>query len=167
VLEETNEGIDRNFKSLQKTETSIKNAENIINSLSDQFDALRTSIEFLASQNEKASEAVEKVSTLDASLAHLEKRIADMDVAREWLARTETELNAVYKEAKEHLNLTKALYAKEGGKAPAAGKGPPAPRERENVFRLKNQGFKNEEIANALGLSIGEVGLILELGSRR
>jgi len=165
VLEETNDGIDRNFKALQKTETSIKNAENIITKLSDQFEELRSSIEFLASQNDKAAEAVDKVSTLDTSIAHLEKRIADMNVAREWLARTETELKALDKDAKEYLKLTKSLF--ESGKTQApSSKGAPAPRERENILKLKSQGWKIEDIANALKMSKGEVELIIEIASR-
>jgi DNA-binding NarL/FixJ family response regulator len=37
---------------------------------------------------------------------------------------------------------------------------------RDNVLRLKGQGWPNENIANTLNLSISEVELVLELASR-
>jgi len=166
VLEETNESIDRNFKMLQKTETAIKNAENIINVLSDQFDNMRSSIEALAVENVKATDAVEKITVLDESLVQLEKRIADMNVAREWLARTETELKALDKDARTHLKLAKGLFERESGKAAVTSKGAPPPQDRDNVLRLKDQGWTIEEIANAMNMGRGEVELILEIGSR-
>jgi DNA repair exonuclease SbcCD ATPase subunit len=168
VLEETNESIDRNFKMLQKTETAIKNSENIINAISDQFESLRTSIETLAAENEKATDAVEKISVLDESLTQLNKRIEEMNIAREWLARTETELKALNKEAKTHVKLAKGLFEREGGKAVSASssKGAPPPQDRDNVLKLKEQGWTTEEIANAMNMGRGEVELILEIGSR-
>ncbi|MDR0324302.1 MAG: hypothetical protein LBI12_07640, partial [Treponema sp.] len=167
VLEETNEGIDRNFKALQKTESAIKNADKIINELSDQFDSLRSSIEALAAENAKATEAAEKITILDESLAKIENRITEMNVAREWLARTETELKALNKDAKTHVNLAKGLISRESGKAAAlTSKGAPAPQDRDNVIRLKEQGWTVEEIANAMNMGRGEVELILEIGSR-
>jgi len=104
---------------------------------------------------------------LDESLGQIEKRIADMNVAREWLARTETELKALDKDARTHLKLAKGLFEREGGKATVpAGKGAPPPQDRDNVIRLKEQGWTVEEIANAMNIGRGEVELILEIGSR-
>jgi DNA repair exonuclease SbcCD ATPase subunit len=166
VLEQTNEGIDRNFKDLQKTETAIKNADKIITSLSKQFESLRTSIELLASQNEKASNAVDKIASLDESLAQIEKRINDLNVAREWLARTETELIALDKDAKSLLKITKGAIDKEKGKTPQKSEGSVTPQEREDILRLKGQGWTTEEIAQAVHRSRSEIELLLELASR-
>jgi len=168
ILEETNEGIDRNFKSLQETENAIKNSEKIIMALSDQFDNLRISIEALAAENQKAENAVEKITILEDSLTQIEKRIAEMNVAREWLARTETELKALDKDTREHLKLAKSLIDRENKKSTPApsGKGAPPPQDRDNVLRLKEQGWTVEEIANAMNMGRGEVELILEIGSR-
>jgi DNA-binding NarL/FixJ family response regulator len=135
--------------------------------LSNQFEELRASIEFLASQNDKAKEAVDKVSTLDQSIAQLEKRIAGMNVAREWLARTETELKALDKDAREYLKLTKSLLSRESGKTQApSSKGAPTPRDRETIMKLKSQGWTVKEIADSLKMSIGEVELTIEIASR-
>jgi chromosome segregation ATPase len=170
ILEETNNGIDRNFKALQESEAALKKAGEEIAQLAALSESIRSAIETLALENEKAKEAAEKLDTLDDSLTLIEKRIAEMEVAREWLARTETELAALDKDAQTQLRLTRSLLDREGGKITAAagkkGKGAPPPQDRDNVIRLKRQGWTVEEIANTLHLSKGEVELILELGSR-
>jgi len=167
VLEETNEGIDRNFKMLQKTETAIKNAEIIITKLSQQFENISTSIVALAAENEKAADAVEKITTLDENLAQIEKRITEMNVAREWLVNSEAELNRLNKDIRTMLNLTKTQVDKESGKVSApAVKGGATPQIRDNVISLKRQGWSEEEIASSMKLSRNEVSLILELATR-
>jgi predicted RNase H-like nuclease (RuvC/YqgF family) len=166
VLEETNKGIDINFKSMQKAETSIKNAEKIINALSDQFEHLRTSIENLAAENIKAHDAAEKITILNESLTLIEKRIEDMNVAREWIANTETRLTKLDKDMKEHLKLARTIVDKDGKASLEKSRGAPAPQDRDNVIRLKGQGWTVEEISKAMNFSIGEVELILEIGSR-
>jgi hypothetical protein len=92
-----------------------------------------------------------------------------MNIAREWLARTETELQALDKDAQTQLRLTRSLLDRESGKTEAKkGKpkgGSPPPQIRDNVKRLKIQKWSVEEIANTLDISIGEVELILELES--
>jgi chromosome segregation ATPase len=166
VLEETQEGIDRNFISLQKTETDIKNAGKTISSMSDQFDRLNASIEALAAENEKATNAIEKITTLEESLVTIEKRIIEMNVAREWLASAETRLGEINKEAREYVRLAKGLFEKGKGKESEKGKESPAPLDRENIRRLRDQGWGEEEIASAMKVSISEVQLILELMKR-
>ena len=170
VLEETNDGIDRNFRALQESETALKKINDAIYQLSAEAGALRASIQTISGESEKAREAADKLSTLDENLVHIEKRIAEMQVAREWLARTETELAILDKDAQSQLRLTRSLLDREGGKISAAsgkaGKGAPPPQDRDNVIRLKRQGWSVEEIANTLHLSKGEVELILEIGSK-
>ena len=102
----------------------------------------------------------------------MEKRIAEMNVARESLARLATELQNLDKDAQDQLNLTRTLLNREEGKnqGRAAGKaaddGAPPPRDRENIIRLKRQGWSIDEIARSMKISKGEVELILELGPK-
>ena len=172
TLEETNAGIDRNFKALQESEEALKNAAEDIDRLSIETESLRASIEVLSSENEKARDAAEKLSTLDESLNLIENRIAEMNVAREWLARTETELRALDKDAQNQLRLTRSLLDRESGKTATSAKalagkggakGAPPPRDRDNIIKLRRGGWTVEEIAKAEKISIGEVELILEL----
>ncbi|MDR0583766.1 MAG: hypothetical protein LBG57_05370 [Treponema sp.] len=175
TLEETNAGIDRNFKTLQETEGALKNAAEEIDRLSVEAESLRVSIEALSPENEKAREAAEKLSTLDESLNLIENRIAEMNVAREWLARTETELRALDKDAQNQLRLTRSLLDRESGKTAASAKAPagkrgskgaPPPRDRDNIIKLRRQGWTVEEIADTMNISKGEVELVLELNPK-
>jgi chromosome segregation ATPase len=167
ILDAINEGIARNFKDLQKTEGAIKNAEKIINTLADQFDNLHTSIEALAAESVKATDATEKITALDGALSQIEKRISEMNIAREWLARIETELSNLDKDIKNRYNQTKTLLEKGSGKAASGDDmGALTPQVRENVIRLRKQGFTVEEISGTMKLSRGAVELILEVATR-
>jgi predicted RNase H-like nuclease (RuvC/YqgF family) len=169
ILEETNSGIDRNFKALQSSEAAIKKAGEDITLLSDQAESLRSTVETLSAESEKARDATEKIAVLDESVSLIEKRIADMQVAREWLARNETELKKLDQDVQQTLRLTRSILERESGKADASGKtggkGALPPRDRENVIRLKRAGYTVEQIANTMKISQGEVELILEIGS--
>jgi chromosome segregation ATPase len=168
TMEETNAGIDRNFRALQESEAALAKADEAISLLGGETETLRVSIETLANENGKARDAADKLSTLDESLSLIEKRIAEMNVAREWLARTETELRALDKDAQTQLRLTRSLLDRDaktpGGKA--GPKGAPPPRDRDNIIKLRRQGWTVEEIAKTMDISKGEVELVLELSPR-
>jgi len=170
ALQETNDGIDRNFKALQEDEESIKKLEDTLLSLKTSLEAVENSVVTLSAENEKARDAAEKLSTLDETVKWMEKRIAEMNVARESLARLATELQNLDKDAQDQLNLTRSLLNREEGKNEglAAGKADsaPPPRDRENVIRLKRQGWNIDDIARTMRISKGEVELILELGPK-
>ena len=122
-------------------------------------------------ENEKARDAAEKLSTLDDSVKWLEKRIAEMNIAREGLARLATELQNLDKDAQTHLKLTRSLLDRESGKTAGRTGKPsddwaPPPRDRENIISLKRKGWTIDEIARTMNLSRGEVELILELGPK-
>jgi chromosome segregation ATPase len=164
ILEETNTGIDRNFKILQETEESARRAGEELDRIGDEVESLHASIEQLAADNGKALDTMDKLAALDDTLAHIEKRIGEMQVARDWLARTETRLTELDKQAQSELRLIGSLLNRDGKPAPA-GKGAPPPRDRDNIIKLHRQGWKKEEIAKTLDISIGEVELILEFHS--
>ena len=180
TLQETNDSIDRNFKTLQEDELLVKKLENTISTLKIEMEAIQSSVQTLSEENEKARDAAAKLSTLDETVKWLEKRIAEMNVARESLARLASELQNLDKDAQDQLNLTRSLLNREEGKiagraaGKAAGKtagktaddGAPPPRDRENIIRLKRQGWSIDEIARSMKISKGEVELILELGPK-
>jgi chromosome segregation ATPase len=164
ILEETNNGIDQNFKALQESEEAVRRTGEELARISRETETLREAIETLAADSGKARETMEKLDILDESLALIEKRIAQMQVAREWLARTETQLEELDKQAQNELRLISSLLNRESGKTPDAGKGSLLPRDRDNVIRLRRQGWNVEEIAKSMKISRDEVDLILEIG---
>jgi DNA repair exonuclease SbcCD ATPase subunit len=163
VLEETNKGIDDNFQAIQKTEKALERFKDDLLRIGDTQAAIHSSIEQLGAENEKVREAAEKTASLDELLTTLEDRIEKMQDAREWLARIEKRFD----------ELNKSTQAQVKTLIRGGGKGTAKPRSggipiavRENVGKLKQQGWTGEEIAANLNLSIGEVELILEVGPK-
>ncbi|MBT3272899.1 MAG: hypothetical protein HN368_07080, partial [Spirochaetales bacterium] len=107
------------------------------------------------------------LENLEDTLEEVEERIEKMQQAREWLARTETRLSEVSKQAEDQVKLMGSLM-KEGAKSGRGkDKGAPSLSSRDMVIRLAHQGWKPEQIMQATKLSRGEVELILELNTKK
>ena len=164
ALETTNLGIDRNFKALQEAEVNLKRFTDNLDRLSREQDSLQVAVERLNGESSKAQSAADKLSSLADELPVIEKRIQEIQVAREWLARTETRLKDLDKDIQDRLKLVNSVMKSEGGKVPV--KGAPAQSTRESAVKLARQGWKVDEIASALKLSKSEVELILEIAPK-
>jgi DNA repair exonuclease SbcCD ATPase subunit len=165
VLEETNSGIERNFKALQDTEEEGKALGDNLTKLSVDLDTMKAMVEQLAAGSEKAQAVTEKLTTLDETLADLDQRIQAMQQAREWLARLETRLNETYKEAHGMVELAGNIIRRDEAKNTET-KGAPPLSVRDNVIRLAHSGWKTAEIARACKISQAEVELILEMAPK-
>ncbi|MDR2757819.1 MAG: hypothetical protein LBB78_00390 [Spirochaetaceae bacterium] len=165
TLEATNTGIDRNFKTLQETEAAVHHLNEDLGRFSEELESIRMSIEKLSRDNENAKEASEKLSALDLNVMDIERRIDAMQVAREWLARTETRLDELNRQTQDQLKLMGSILKEERGKGVPKERGAPPLAVRENVIKLHRQGWSVDEIARSLKLAKGEVELILELGT--
>jgi chromosome segregation ATPase len=164
ILEATNNGIDRNFKALQETETVIWHFREDLDRLTGDLEPIRSTVDRLSQSSEKALEASEKLSTLDLTLKEIEDRIDSMQVAREWLAAAETRLEELNRKAQEQVRIMGSLLKEGRGKDSPQNKGAPPLAKRENIISLHRQGWKVDEIARTLKLSKGEVELVLEIG---
>ena len=165
VLEETNRGIERNFQILEETELALRKCRDNIDRSEEELDSLRLSINTLSAASEKAKEAQDKLNFLDSNLVLLEERIEKMQIAREWLARTETHFEELNREVHDELKMMETVL-KDQTKKTGASKGAPPPSARDAVIRLRRQGWGSEEIARNLKISRGEVELILEMGAK-
>jgi chromosome segregation ATPase len=166
ILEETNDGIARNFKALQESEETARQAGEELTRIAQEIDSLHAAVGVLAEDNGKARETIDKLGFLDESLTLIEKRISEMQTAREWLARTETRLAELDQQAQSQLRLTSSLLNKESGKPPASGTDTLPPRDRENIIKLHNQGWTIDQIAASYHRAKSEIELILEIGIR-
>ncbi|MDR0630061.1 MAG: hypothetical protein LBG24_10580 [Treponema sp.] len=162
TLDITNDGIDRNFKSLQESERLTQSITQDLQHLSDEIEALRAALEALNLENKQARETADKLSLLDQSLSSIEERIENMQKARQWLADIETRLEKLNKEAQEQVKLMGGLM-KDGGKLTPQDKGAPPLGVRDNIIRLARLGWTVNEIARAVKCGKGEVELILEI----
>lgn len=162
VIDATTESIDKNFQFLEDLEGQVRSLKNVVTSIPDQIHEISNKIEPLSKNKKKADDAIEKLKNLDTLLNDIENRTENMQKAREWLAKTETRLEEVNKQAQAQVKLLGTLL-KEGGKSGSSSKGAPSMDTREVVTRLAHQGWSVKEIASATKLSRGEVELILEL----
>jgi hypothetical protein len=164
TLDATNEGIDRNFKQLQESEQNAQRINAELLQISGEVASFRTTIGNLAAESEKAKDAADKISTLDATLTEIDKRIASTQSSREWLARIETRLEELNKQAQDQVKLVGTLMKDSSGTT--RDKGAPPIGVRENVIKLSHQGWTVDEIARSLKIGRGEVELILEIAPK-
>jgi len=167
ILDTTNDGIDRNFKVLQESEKISSKIDGELDRFSGDIDVIKTSIEKLAGESDKAREALDRVEVLENILEEIEGRIDSMQRARQWIADAETRLEELNKDAKIQARAIEAVA--KGKKSPSPvelGEGLPTPQKKENVIALARQGWKVDEIAKAMKISRGEVELILEMAPR-
>ncbi len=155
---------------MQENEQTAKRLDDAVSQLKTDLDSIRSSIEALSAENDKARDTAEKLSSLDENIQWLEKRIEEMNKARESLARLATELQNLEKKAKDQVKLVQSVTRGEGqpagGKKGKTGDGAPTTNVRENIKKLKAQGWTIDEIAKAYHMSKGEVELTLELPSK-
>lgn len=166
ILDATADGIDRNFQALREAEAAAKRFDEELKRVSGAIASVKDSVERLSADKERADEATEKLETLEKTMDAIDGRIENMQKAREWLARTETRLEEVSKQAQEQVKLMGSLLKAEGGKSGAKDRGAPPLGVRETVVKLAHQGWSIDEIARAVKLSKGEVELILEISPK-
>jgi chromosome segregation ATPase len=162
VLDTTSDGIDRNFKALQESEAGLRRVSDELERMSGETASLKDTIETLAGESEKAKATADQISLLDQALSEIEERTRAMQTAREWIARTETRLEELNRQAQDQVRLIKP----EGGKKQPREKGAPPVGDRENIIKLARQGWTVEEIAKTMKVSRGEVELILEIAPK-
>jgi predicted RNase H-like nuclease (RuvC/YqgF family) len=162
VLDTTSDGIDRNFQALQESEAGLRRVNEDLERMSGETASLKDTIETLAGESEKARATADQISLLDKALSEIEERTQAMQTAREWIARTETRLEELNRQAQDQVRLAGTLLKPESGKKQPKEKGAPPVGDRENVIRLARMGWTVEEIAKNMKISQGEVELILE-----
>jgi DNA repair exonuclease SbcCD ATPase subunit len=168
TLDVTNEGIDRNFKMLQESEQAAARINAELLELSSRATSFRSTLGVLTAESDKANDVTNKIKTLDVTLATIDERIASAQASREWLARLETRLEELNRQAQEQVKLMGTLMKEHslGSGGASKDKGAPPIGVRENVIKLAHQGWTVDEIARSLKLGRGEVELILELSQK-
>ena len=164
VLDNTTDGVDRNFAQLDKIEKAVKGLDAELRTMPNEVEELRKRIKTLGQGKDDADRAVTLLTQLDQTLRDVEGRIARMEQAREWIAGVETRLNETRAAADEQVQ-TLATITKQSGATPAKARTVDGDL-RQTVLKLARQGWGKEEISRATKLSLGEVELILELGTR-
>ncbi|MCP5514034.1 MAG: hypothetical protein H7A26_01050 [Spirochaetales bacterium] len=163
IIETTTEGVDRNFQILQQMEKSLAGLSEITDMLPMRLNELENRFKKINLEKKDADKTMESLGKLTRVLGDVEERIEKMQQAREWIARTETRLTETGKKAEENIALLGTLIDKDNKNKKSQKGGAPSIDKREMVVKLAHQGWTSENIAQATGLSRGEVELILEI----
>ncbi|MDX9801347.1 MAG: hypothetical protein RBT69_08440, partial [Spirochaetia bacterium] len=163
IIETTTEGVDRNFQILQQMEKSLSSLSEITDMLPMRLNELENRFKKINLEKKDADKTMENLGKLTKVLGDVEERIDKMQQAREWIARTETRLTETGKKAEENIALLGSLIDKDSKNKKTQKGGAPSIDKREMVVKLAHQGWTSENIAQATGLSRGEVELILEI----
>jgi chromosome segregation ATPase len=165
ILDNTSDGIDRNFRVLQDSEKLSAKISTELERYAEDLEFIKTSIEKLAGESERAREAAERIDVLDNALEEIDERINSMQRARQWIADAETRLEELNKQAQTQAKFIDAMVkGKKSKSGPPIdlGEGAPTKKKKENVIRLARLGWTIDAIAKTMKMSIGEVELILE-----
>ena len=154
--------VDALHDNLRAMERSVAGLQPGVAEISDTVAGLQRQVEVVAAGSDRVQQAIEALATVDATLAEVEGRVQRLQVAREWLARTETRLAEISDGAQDQLRLLETVLKAERGDPPAAGAVTDMG-SRAMVVKLAGQGWSVPEIARATRLSRGEVELTLEV----
>jgi hypothetical protein len=155
--------VENNYRQLDDLEKFVRKIDESVKVFPEKISDISERIKFLALNKEKADAAVDQVTKINELLTDIEERMQKLQVAREWLSKTETRLETIGRSASEQLTLLKTIMKKEQGADGKNEKGAPSYDTRQMIVKLARQGWAVKEIAKASNVSQGEVELILEL----
>ncbi|MDA3948119.1 MAG: hypothetical protein PF508_02745 [Spirochaeta sp.] len=166
LIDQTVDSLEVNNRGLSDIETRMTELTQQIEAMPQQVQALSGQLKKVATARKETDHAVTQLANLEQTLADVESRMQELQTAREWLARTETRLEEIRRDAGEQVKLLGSLMREETRKNPVDG-GAPSMNARETVQKLAHQGWNVDEIARATKVSKGEVELILELTGKK
>jgi len=147
------------FDKLIKTSQSVEERLGQVTNSDDILEAVQLKLRKLEDAIKEAEEKYQRV----------ERKGEVLDETNEGIARNfnalQTELQSLDKDIQSLFNQIKSQIDREGAKT-SAGKDAPPPQHRDNVIRLIRRGWTDDQIANNLHISKGEVQLIRELGPK-
>ena len=163
ILESTTDGVDRNFQILNDIEKTLKEVTEAVDILPMRLNEIDNRVKKIGLEKGEADNVIDKLKDLNNMVDDVEERMDKIQNAREWLARTETRLEDAGKKAEDNIKLLGSLLEKDKKGRKGAKGGAPSLDKREMVVKLAHQGWSPDNIAQATGLSRGEVELILEI----
>jgi len=164
LVDRTIEQVDEYSRTVETLQQNILMLKTELDPVNGRLRDMEQRNKFLLENKETADNVFSKIASLDQILTDLDEKAEKINQARDWIARTETRMDGVVKQAQDQVKLLGRL-AERDGNAPRAG-GSPDMDTRETVMRLARLGWKTEDIARTLKLSRGEVELILEITPR-
>jgi len=162
TLDHTIEGIDTAFDKLKTIEQQIQRFASQIEDLPVRIGSLRADMDVLLRESPKVNQALGNIQTITNELVETETKMNELKNSKEWLASTETRLLKLAQDSDDKIRLFGELVKNSRDSFKTPQDGAPAIAVRDDVIALNRQGWKEEEIAARLNLSLGEVQLILD-----
>jgi len=178
ALESRDKDIEVSIDTITKTSEFIGNLEKRTNLLKESFEEIKSREEDIkkritlldekssavTGKESKVDEVLSRFEEMDALVADIEERTKQLQSTREWLARVESRLTNLTKDAE---GLIEKLSEKGAAGSGSKGKTAAVTRESESkvktVLTLFEQKWTIPEICRVTKMSRGEVELILEL----
>ncbi len=161
ILDATADAVDKNFQALTELERNVRSMDADIKNIPERIIQLKRSLDEVLAIEPKLTSTMDKLDDMDKAMNEAEKRVTELQKAREWLARAETRFEELNKKTNDHLKLLNDILKDEPTRKDKNGAPPLSVQE--SVRKLSHQGWKVDEIARVVKLSRGEVELILEL----
>ncbi|OQY35171.1 MAG: hypothetical protein B6241_01320 [Spirochaetaceae bacterium 4572_59] len=163
IVDQTVDSVDRYTAILADIEHNLTSVKNEVDPLNARMKEVESRDQIIMANRDLTEEIYDKISSLSQILDDLDRRTEKIDKAREWIARTETRMDGVAKQAQDQVKLIGRLAERDGRPESTRAGGSPDMDTRETVLRLARLGWKTEDVARTLKLSRGEVELILEI----
>ena len=110
----------------------------------------------------KITEATGRLSTLYQLIGDSQKRLDDINSARNGIGRTEQRLHELSAEIDSKFKILEKLVRTDLEKEPRQMSSRLTPEDRDSIKRLKHQGWTTVEIAAATKRSVAEVEMVLD-----
>ena len=163
VIDRVSADVDKSFENLKALEERLAGCARQAGSLPAEIADIQKNVDTLMVNSTRIDDAVGKLESLQGLLDETGKRADLLKSERDGIGRSEARLQELSKDIDAKFNLlaqiTKADIERNPGK-PVHGIGP---QDRENIKRLKRQGWTVPAIAKAMKRTETEIELMLEL----
>ncbi|MGN0730429.1 MAG: SpiroCoCo family coiled-coil protein [Treponema sp.] len=166
VIDRISVDVDKSFEQLKELEQRLSNCNKQVQILPAEIKDVQSNVDILMKNTKHLDVAVEKLDSLNEVIQDTESRIEKIQNDREGIARTEARIADMSKSIDSKFAALKTIAEADTKKTSARTRSSTrstSPQIRDNIRTLKQQGWTNQEIANSLNITLGEVELVLEL----
>jgi DNA repair exonuclease SbcCD ATPase subunit len=161
-LDRTMADVDRSFARLTELEKQLRECEQKTISLPIQLAGVTQEASRVLNNRDRINDAINKLSMLEKTLGTTETRVEEVEKSRDIMSRTEMRLKELVDEADSLIKLFATVKTSDT-KPSAVDTSTLTVNKREQVIQLARMGWKAEQIASRLKLTVTEVDLILEI----
>jgi chromosome segregation ATPase len=161
-LDRTIADVDRSFARLAELEKQLRECEQKTSSLPIQLAGVTQEASRVLENRDRINDAIKQLDTLEKTLGANETRMEEITRAQDVVSRAETRLQSLVQEADSLIKLFATVKTTDT-KPAVPESGGLTVNKREQVIQLAHMGWKAEQIASRLKLTITEVELILQV----